>query len=66
MFVFLFIYVCVFPTYSGLAEERIRFPQGLSLVVHLYFRFFYSRIAELSVLVNLKFKTKETSLTHCL
>ena len=32
------IYVYVFSKGTGLAEKRIRFPQGLSLVLYLYFR----------------------------
>ena len=34
-------YVYVFSTCTGLAEKRLRFPQGLSLVLYLYFRIFF-------------------------
>ena len=33
--------------YTGLAEKPIRFPEGLSLVLYLYFRIFYFGIVEL-------------------
>ena len=33
-------YVYVFSRCAGLAEKRIRFPQGLSLALYLHFRIF--------------------------
>ena len=42
-----YLFVYVFSAPSGLAEKRIRFPQGLGLVLNLYFRIFYFCIVEL-------------------
>ena len=36
------IYVYVFSTCTGLADKRMRFPQGLSLVLYSHFRIFLS------------------------
>ena len=58
LFVCFVIYVCVFSTSSGLAEKRIRLPQGLSFVLYLYFRIFYFCIIELWALVNFKYRKK--------
>ena len=46
-------------TCTDLVEKRVRFPQGLSLVLYLYFRIFYFCIVELRVLVNLKYRKKK-------
>ena len=50
------IYVYELSTCADHAEERIRFCQGLSLNLYLYFRIFYFCIFELRVLVNLKYR----------
>ena len=54
----LLLSLLVFSTCTGLVEKRIRFPQGLSLVLYSYFRTFHFCIVELWVLVNLKYRKK--------
>ena len=43
--------------------KRVRFPQGLSFVLYLYFRTFYFCVVELWVLVNLKYRNKQKKKT---
>ena len=50
------VYVYVSCMFTDLVEKRIRFPQGLSLVLWLYLRIFYFCIVELWILVNLKYR----------
>ena len=50
--IIIIVYVYVFSTCTNLVEKRIRFPQGLSLVLYLYFRIFHFCIAELWILVK--------------
>ena len=50
------VYFYVSCTCTDLVEKCVRFPQGLSLVLYLYFRIFYFCIVELWVLVNLKYR----------
>ena len=52
------VYFYVSSTCTDLVEKLVRFPQGLSLVLYLYFRIFYFCIVELWVLVNLKYRKK--------
>ena len=40
------LFMSVFSTCSGLVKKRIRFTQGFSLVLYLYFRIFYFCILE--------------------
>ena len=56
MFVCFIFYIYVFSMSLSIAEKRIRFPQGLSFLLGLYFRIFF--IVELWVLVNLNYKKK--------
>ena len=42
-----------------LFEKRVRFPQGLSLVLYLYFTIFYFCIVELRVILNLNYRKKQ-------
>ena len=39
--IIIIIYVYVFSKCTGLSEKRVRFPQGLRLVLYLYFRICY-------------------------
>ena len=39
--IIIIICVYVFPTYTDLAEKRIKFPQDLGLVLYVNFRIFY-------------------------
>ena len=50
--IIIIVHVYVFSTCTNLVEKRIRFPQGLSLVLYLYFRIFHFCIAELWILVK--------------
>ena len=58
------VYVDVSSKWKDLAEKRLRFSQGLSLVLFFCFRIFYFCIVELWVLENLKYRKKNTSNDH--
>ena len=45
--IIIIVYVYVSSTWTDLVEKRVRFSQGLSLVLYLYFRIFYFCIAKL-------------------
>ena len=47
LFLLLLLSLLVFSTCTGLVEKRIRFPQGLSLVLYSHFRTFHFCIVEL-------------------
>ena len=54
-------YVYMSSMCTDLLEKCLRFPQGLSLVLYLYFRIFCFGIVELWVLVNFKSRKKKLS-----
>ena len=56
--IIIIINVYVFSTCTGLVAKRIKFPQGLSLVLYSYFRTLYLCIVELWVIVSLKYREK--------
>ena len=45
--IIIIVYVYVSSTWTDLVEKRVRFSQGLSLVLYLYFRIFYFCVAKL-------------------
>ena len=42
-----------------LFEKHARFPQGLSLVLYLYFTIFYFCMVKLRVILNLNYRKKQ-------